>query len=363
MPYVESVDPGFSAARPSAGTCCIVAPSPTPDDALKNRFRRHRGDSQIHDRFRCRPERVDCPAGRSRSAVRCPSAHVHQVLGRRALRLRPPAPARGGKSRSATSSRRRIDGWRCLGLRSQHPRCHDGRQRRLDPRPRTADSHPRSQRPHPANTHQHTTGTTKTVDTVGVHLAHRYGDRYLTIGTTCGSGELIAMRTTTSPDGAYNSELYIRDLPPVEPDTIDSVLAANLPELSLIDLRSLGPQSASTIAATRRMRTQDMALEIESPKSLRSANPCPPHHDLDIQHQRIATRRALQINSKPVAGVCDPGTPPIRPQKTSYISVVKQLQIIFTQRHSGRNPQNTPLSAPSASLRETFPGLSAHRLA
>jgi erythromycin esterase len=40
------------------------------------------------------------------------------------------------------------------------------------------------------------------VDTLGVHLAHRLGERYLAIGTTCGGGEIIVPRTS-SIDGKY----------------------------------------------------------------------------------------------------------------------------------------------------------------
>lgn len=107
------------------------------------------------------------------------------------------------------------------------------------------------------------TGTAANVDTVGVHLAHRLGNRYLTIGTTCGGGDIIAMRTVTNPDGSYDSDLVIRDLPPADADTIDSVLDYSLAHLSLLDLRTLGPESASAIDAAHRMRMQDQIVDID----------------------------------------------------------------------------------------------------
>ena len=105
-------------------------------------------------------------------------------------------------------------------------------------------------------------GTAATVDTLGVHLAHRFGDRYLTVGTTCGGGEITAMRTVPGVDGSYDSELFIRDLPPAGVDTIDGVLDSSLSRIGLLDLRTLGPQSASLIDAAHRMRTQDQVLDV-----------------------------------------------------------------------------------------------------
>jgi erythromycin esterase len=106
------------------------------------------------------------------------------------------------------------------------------------------------------------TGTVAAVDTLGVHLADRLGDRYLTIGTTCGGGEIIAMRAS-AVEGSYDSELFIRDLPPAGADAIDGVLDALLAGTGLLNLRTLGPGSASVIAAARRMRMQDQVVDID----------------------------------------------------------------------------------------------------
>lgn len=105
-----------------------------------------------------------------------------------------------------------------------------------------------------------------TVDTLGGHLAERLGGRYLAIGTTCGAGEIIAMRPT-SVDGAYGSELYVRDLPPDDADTIDAVLNAALPATVLLDLRTLDPAAAALIDGARRMRVQDQVLAIDVRKA------------------------------------------------------------------------------------------------
>jgi len=110
-------------------------------------------------------------------------------------------------------------------------------------------------------------GTLKSVDTLGVHLAHRLGNRYLTIGTTCGGGEIIAMRAVTQPDGSYDSELYLHDLPPADPETIDTLLDTQLPGLSLLDLRTLDDQGAALVDTARKMRMQDMALDIDVRRS------------------------------------------------------------------------------------------------
>lgn len=100
------------------------------------------------------------------------------------------------------------------------------------------------------------------IDTLGVHLAHRLGERCLTIGTTCGGGDIIVTRTSEIA-GSNNTELVIRDLPPPEADTIDGVLHSSLVGTGLVDLRTLGPQSASLIDAARRMRMQDQIVDID----------------------------------------------------------------------------------------------------
>jgi erythromycin esterase len=107
------------------------------------------------------------------------------------------------------------------------------------------------------------TGTVGSVDTVGVHLAERFGERYVAIGTTCGGGEMVGMRTTAAADGSYESEFYLRDLPPREADTVDSLLDSSCGGIGLLDLRSLDAQSAAAIDAARRMRMQDQLMEID----------------------------------------------------------------------------------------------------
>jgi erythromycin esterase len=100
------------------------------------------------------------------------------------------------------------------------------------------------------------------VDTLGVHLAHRLGERYLAIGTTCGGGDIIVPRTSTV-DGKYETELIIKDLPPAGADTIDGLLDVSLAQTGLMDLRKLGPQSAAAIDAAHRMRILDQIMEID----------------------------------------------------------------------------------------------------
>jgi erythromycin esterase len=100
------------------------------------------------------------------------------------------------------------------------------------------------------------------VDTLGVHLAHRLGERYLAIGTTCGGGEIIVPRTS-NVDGKYETELIVKDLPPAGADTIDGLLDASLSAMGLLDLRTLGPQSKSAIDAAHRMRMLDQTMEID----------------------------------------------------------------------------------------------------
>jgi len=106
-------------------------------------------------------------------------------------------------------------------------------------------------------------GTTPTVDTLGVHLADRLSQQYLTIGTTCGGGQIVAMRPVVAADGSYDSELYLRDFPPAGEDTIDHVLDTRLSGMTLLDLRRLDPRDSGAVDAARRMRTQDQALPID----------------------------------------------------------------------------------------------------
>jgi erythromycin esterase len=108
------------------------------------------------------------------------------------------------------------------------------------------------------------TGKTAAVDTVGVHLAARLGDQYLAIGTTCGKGDMVAMRTIAGPDNSYEAQLYIRELPPAEPDTLDAILDARVSQPTLIDLRCLDTQTAAAIDAASKMRSQDMFLPINA---------------------------------------------------------------------------------------------------
>jgi erythromycin esterase len=100
------------------------------------------------------------------------------------------------------------------------------------------------------------------IDTLGVHLAHRLGDRYLTIGTSCGGGEIIVPRTT-DVDGSHETELIIRNLPPAGSDTIDGALDSSLAAIGLLDLRTLDPGSASVIDGAHRMRVLDQVVDID----------------------------------------------------------------------------------------------------
>jgi erythromycin esterase len=100
------------------------------------------------------------------------------------------------------------------------------------------------------------------VDTLGVHLASRLGKQYIPIGTTCGSGEIIVPRTI-DVEGSQVTELVIRNLPPASAETIDSLLDTSFKDVNLIDLRTLGPQSALLIADRPRMRVLDQTIEID----------------------------------------------------------------------------------------------------
>jgi hypothetical protein len=72
---------------------------------------------------------------------------------------------------------------------------------------------------------------------------------------------------TTNVDGSPETELVIRDLPPIGDDIIDSVLDSSLAGTALLDLRTLDPRSASLIDAAHRMRMQDQVLEIDVRRS------------------------------------------------------------------------------------------------
>jgi erythromycin esterase len=100
------------------------------------------------------------------------------------------------------------------------------------------------------------------VDTLGVHLAGRFGDRYLPIGTTCGGGELIVPRTTVV-DGKHETDLVIRDLPPADADVVDSVLDSSVSGTALVDLRTLDAKDAARIDTAHRMRVLDQFIDID----------------------------------------------------------------------------------------------------
>jgi erythromycin esterase len=104
------------------------------------------------------------------------------------------------------------------------------------------------------------------VDTLGVHLAERLGEQYLTIGTTCGGGEIIVPRTS-EVDGQHQTELTIADLPPAEKGSLDCLLDNRISSVGLLDLRTLDARGAAAIDAAGRMLVQNQYVKVDAGRS------------------------------------------------------------------------------------------------
>lgn len=104
------------------------------------------------------------------------------------------------------------------------------------------------------------------VDTLGVHLADRLGEQYLTIGTTCGGGEIIVPRTSVV-DGQQQTELTIGNLPPAEEGSLDRLLDDRTSGMGLLDLRTLDASGAAAIDAAGRMLVQNQYVKVDARRS------------------------------------------------------------------------------------------------
>jgi erythromycin esterase len=95
---------------------------------------------------------------------------------------------------------------------------------------------------------------------LGHHLAARLGKQYLPIGSTCGSGTTFNNEMTDDGEPRW----AIVDLPPVGPDTVDGLIAANRSEPGILDLRALAPSDVALIDAAPRMRALHFTMDVSS---------------------------------------------------------------------------------------------------
>ncbi|MGH3488110.1 MAG: erythromycin esterase family protein [Actinopolymorphaceae bacterium] len=81
--------------------------------------------------------------------------------------------------------------------------------------------------------------------TVGQHLAASLGDRMVVIGSTLGGGELFLHRPIPGAPAGH-TETFVEDMPTLDPDSLDALLAtAGLPHY-LLDLRKV-PGSGAVV--------------------------------------------------------------------------------------------------------------------
>jgi erythromycin esterase len=98
--------------------------------------------------------------------------------------------------------------------------------------------------------------------TLGHHLAASLGPRYLAIGTTCGSGEVIGVEVAAGGTEAWDLRDVIRELDPLGSDTIDGLIAAGRSEPGVVDLRTLTPADVALVDAAKKMRCLDQLAEV-----------------------------------------------------------------------------------------------------
>jgi erythromycin esterase len=107
-------------------------------------------------------------------------------------------------------------------------------------------------------------GSAGTASSLGHHLADSLGDDYLVLGTTFGTGEVVGVEAgRPSPDApVWNIRDVVRQLDPVEPGSVDGLLAAVQPTPGVLDLRTLTATDADLLRGPRAMRSLDQYVEV-----------------------------------------------------------------------------------------------------
>jgi erythromycin esterase len=107
-------------------------------------------------------------------------------------------------------------------------------------------------------------GAAGAASSLGHHLADALGDDYLVLGTTFGTGEVVGVEAgRPSPDAPiWNIRDVVRQLGPVDQDSIDGLLAAAQPTPGVLDLRTLTAADADLLRGPRAMRALDQYIDV-----------------------------------------------------------------------------------------------------
>ena len=107
-------------------------------------------------------------------------------------------------------------------------------------------------------------GSASAASSLGHHLADSLGDDYLVLGTTFGTGEVVGVEAgRPSPDAPiWNIRDVVRQLDPVDQDSVDGLLAAALPTPGVLDLRTLTAADADLLRGPRAMRALDQYIDV-----------------------------------------------------------------------------------------------------
>ncbi|MGH3319422.1 MAG: erythromycin esterase family protein [Streptosporangiaceae bacterium] len=100
-------------------------------------------------------------------------------------------------------------------------------------------------------------GAIPRMNSAGEHLAERWGEDSLVIGTTSGSGQAL-----TAGEG-FASGQFFDELPPPEPGTLDALMAASHDGPFAVDLRRLPSADREAVGAITRQRSGGFSCPID----------------------------------------------------------------------------------------------------
>ena len=97
---------------------------------------------------------------------------------------------------------------------------------------------------------------------LGHHLGASLGQRYVTIGTTFGSGEVIGIEEGDGDTRGWDVRDVVRRLGPAGTDVVDGLLDAARGTPGVLDLRALDQDGKALIGAAGKMRCLDQVIDV-----------------------------------------------------------------------------------------------------
>ena len=107
-------------------------------------------------------------------------------------------------------------------------------------------------------------GSASAASSLGHHLADSLGDDYLVLGTTFGTGEVVGVEAgRPSPDAPiWNIRDVVRQLDPVDPDSVDGLVAAAQPTSGCARPADAHRGGRGALRGPRAMRALDQYIEV-----------------------------------------------------------------------------------------------------